>query len=222
MSKKMGLLGKKLGMTQVFTDTGERVAVTAVEAGPCLVMNRRTMERDGYAALQLGLGDKPMRLVTKPVMGALAKQSLKPKRFVREIRLEELPEGFEIGKEIPISDVFKVGDFIDVTGTSKGKGTQGVMKRYHFSGFRASHGTHEFFRHGGSIGCRLTPGRVHKGKRMGGRMGNVRRTVQNLRVVDILDDKHVILIGGAVPGGKNGYVVIRVATKRKAAAPAEG
>jgi large subunit ribosomal protein L3 len=214
MSNTMGLLGRKLGMTQVFTDTGERVAVTAIEAGPCVVMGTRTREAHGYTAVQLGFADKPLRTTTKPVLGALAKHNLKPKRFVREIRLDD-GTTFEIGKELGPADVFKVGDFVDVTGTSKGKGTQGVIKRYHFSGFHATHGTHEFFRHGGSIGCRLTPGRVHKGKRMGGHMGDARRTVQNLKVVQIVAERQLLLIEGAVPGGKNGYLIIRGAVKRR-------
>jgi large subunit ribosomal protein L3 len=218
MSKNMGLLGRKIGMTQVFSETGERISVTAVAAGPCVVLNKRTVERDGYVALQLGLDDKPLRLVSKPVMGALAKANLKPKRYVREIRLEDaaIADAVEVGAELPIADYFKPGDMVDVTGTTKGKGYQGVMKRHHMAGFRATHGTHEFFRHGGSIGCRLTPGRVHKGKHMSGHLGDVRRTVQNLKVVEIIPDKNVILIAGAIPGGKNGYVVVRAAAKRRA------
>ena len=220
MSKNMGLLGRKIGMTQIFTESGERVAVTAITAGPCVVMGKRTPERDGYTALQLGLDDKPMRLTSKPVLGTLAKANLKPKRFVRELRLTAAADKVDVGSELQISDYFKPGDLVDVTGTTKGKGTQGVMKRHHMAGFRASHGTHEFFRHGGSIGCRLTPGRVHKGKRMGGHMGDERRTVQNLKVVEVIAEKNVLLIAGAIPGGKNGYVIIRTAVKRRAEAQA--
>lgn len=220
MSKNMGLLGRKIGMTQVFTEAGERVAVTAVTAGPCVVMGKRTSEKDGYTALQLGLDDKPLRVTSKPVLGALAKANLKPKRFVRELRLAAAPDGVEVGAELQIADYFKPGDFVDVTGTTKGKGFQGVMKRHHMAGFRATHGTHEFFRHGGSVGCRLTPGRVHKGKRMGGHLGDDRRTVQNLKVVEVIAEKNMILIAGAIPGGKNGYVIIRTAVKRRPAAQA--
>ncbi len=220
MSKNMGLLGRKIGMTQVFTESGERVAVTAVAAGPCTVMGKRTSERDGYTALQLGLDDKPLRLTKKPVLGTLAKANLKPKRFVRELRLAAAPEGVEVGAELQIADFFKPGDFVDVTGTTKGKGFQGVMKRHHMSGFRATHGTHEFFRHGGSVGCRLTPGRVHKGKRMGGHQGDDKRTVQNLKVVEVIAEKNMILIAGAIPGGKNGYVIVRTAVKRRPEAQA--
>jgi large subunit ribosomal protein L3 len=221
MSKNMGLLGRKIGMTQVFTESGERVAVTAVAAGPCVVMGKRTTERDGYTALQIGLDDKPMRLTSKPVLGTLAKSNLKPKRFVKELRLAAgVDSKVDVGAELQISDYFKAGDFVDVTGTTKGKGTQGVMKRHHMAGFRATHGTHEFFRHGGSVGCRLTPGRVHRGKRMGGHMGDDKRTVQNLKVVEVIPEKNVLLIAGAIPGGKNGYVVIRTAVKRRAEAQA--
>ena len=216
-----GLLGRKIGMTQVFTESGERVPVTAVAAGPCVVQSKRTPERDGYTALQLGFDDKPLRLSSKPVLGALAKANLKPKRYVREIRLAAgAGDGVEVGAELQVADYFKPGDFVDVTGTTKGKGFQGVMKRHHMSGFRATHGTHEFFRHGGSVGCRLTPGRVHKGKRMGGHMGDVKRTVQNLKVVEVIAEKNVILISGAIPGGKNGYVIIRTAVKRRPQAQA--
>ncbi|HEY3354589.1 MAG TPA: 50S ribosomal protein L3 [Polyangia bacterium] len=212
----MGLIGRKIGMTQVFSETGERIAVTAVEAGPNVVMATRTPEKNGYAAIQLGFDDKPLRLATKPVLGALAKSELKPKRLVRELRLAASAVAeYQVGKELGVADVFKSGDWIDVTGTTKGKGTQGVMKRHHMAGFRATHGTHEFFRHGGSVGCRLTPGKVHKGKRMGGRMGNARRTTQNLRVVQVLAEKQILLIQGTVPGGKNGYVLIRGAVKQK-------
>ena len=216
MSKNMGLLGRKIGMTQVFSETGERISVTAVTAGPCVVLTKRTVEKDGYTALQLGLDDKPLRLVSKPVLGALAKANLKPKRFVKEIRLVDgAGADLEVGKELQIADYFKPGDYVDVTGTTKGKGYQGVMKRHNMAGFRATHGVHEFFRHGGSIGCRLTPGRVHKGKRMSSHMGDVRRTLQNAIIVEVLADQQVLLISGGIPGGKNGYVVIRTAVKRR-------
>jgi large subunit ribosomal protein L3 len=216
MSNNMGLIGRKLGMTQVFSETGERIPVTAIEAGPCVVMGTRTQEKHGYAAIQLGFADQPLRLATRPVLGALAKNELTPKRFVRELRLADgAVAEYQVGKELGVGDVFKPGDWVDVIGTTKGKGTQGVMKRYHFAGFRATHGTHEFFRHGGSVGCRLTPGRVHKGKRMGGHLGDVRRTVQNLRIVQVIPEKQILLVQGSVPGGKNGYVEIRGAVKAR-------
>jgi large subunit ribosomal protein L3 len=215
MSFRTGLLGKKLGMTQVFTATGDRAAVTAIHAGPCVVIDKLTPEKHGYAAVKIGYGEKPLRLTTKPELGAFTKAQVPPQRFVREIRVEAADLAkFEVGKTVPLSDVFQANTYVDVEGTSKGKGYQGVMKRHHMPGFRASHGTHEFFRHGGSVGCRLTPGRVHKGKRMSGHMGDDKCTVQNLVLVEIDNEQNLLLIGGSVPGARNGYVVVRNSKKR--------
>lgn len=214
---KIGLIGKKVGMTQIYRD-GNRVPVTAVLAGPCVVVGKREPEKHGYAALELGFSPKPARLVTRPEAGLFQKIGAEPTRVIRELRLlpEELGK-YEVGKMVSVGDVFKPGTCVDVIGVSKGKGFQGVMKRHHMSGFRNTHGTHEFFRHGGSIGCRLTPGRVHRGKRMGGHMGSDRCTVMSLEVVEIRPEENVILIKGSIPGGKNGYVVVRNATKREIA-----
>jgi large subunit ribosomal protein L3 len=212
---KMGLLGKKIGMTQIFTEDGNREPVTVIATGPCTVLEKRTPDQDGYAAIRLGMDDQKPSRVNRPDLGQFKKADTEPKRFVREIRLEaDAVDGFEIGQEIKVADVFAAGDVVDVTGTSRGKGFQGVMKRYHFRGFRATHGSHEFFRHGGSIGCRLTPGRVVKGKKMAGHMGSRRVTLQNLTVVGVREDDNVLLIRGGVPGGKNGYVIIRYARKK--------
>ncbi len=212
---RTGLIGKKLGMTQVFTATGDRAAVTAVHAGPCYVVDKLTTEKHGYAALKIGFGPKPLRVTKKPELGQFSKKGLEPLRFVREVRVSEQDlEKFEVGKAIAIGDVFRPMTYIDVTGTSKGKGFQGVLKRHHMPGFRATHGTHEFFRHGGSIGCRLTPGRVHKGKRMAGHMGDVKRTVQNVVLLEVDAEQNLLLIRGSVPGGKNGIVVIRNSKKK--------
>jgi large subunit ribosomal protein L3 len=222
---RTGLLGKKLGMTQIFTDKGDRAAVTAIHAGPCFVVDKITPEKHGYAALKIGFGPRhsnqgvAARRTGKPMLGVFTKKGLEPLRYVRELRVAPADlEKFEVGKPIALSDVFKPMSYIDVTGTSKGKGFQGVMKRHHMPGFRATHGTHEFFRHGGSIGCRLTPGRTHKGKRMGGHMGDVKRTVQNLVLMEIDAEQNVLLVRGSVPGGKNGFLVIRNA-KKKAGMP---
>ena len=215
MPYRTGVLGKKLGMTQVFTANGDRAAVTAIHAGPCVVIDKLTPEKHGYAAVKVGFAEKPMRLVKKPELGPFTKAGLKPQRFVRELRIEAADlDKFEVGKPVALDQVFKPMSYIDVEGTSKGKGFQGVMKRHHMPGFRASHGTHEFFRHGGSVGCRLTPGKVHKGKRMGGQMGNVKRTVQNLVLVEIDMAENVLLVRGSIPGARNGYVVIRNAKKK--------
>lgn len=213
MALRMGLLGKKVGMTQSFDNTGACVPVCVIETGPCVVLDVKTPQRDGYSAIQLGFDDKPERLTKRPQAGTFKRAKTSPKRFIREIRLEETSQ-FEIGQTLTVGQVFQPGDLVDATGTSKGKGFQGVMKRYHFGGFKASHGTHEYFRHGGSIGCRLTPGRVVKGKKMSGQMGNRRVTVQNIEVLEVIEDKNLLLLGGGVPGPPNGYLVVRQAAKR--------
>jgi large subunit ribosomal protein L3 len=179
------------------------------------VLDIKTEKRDGYSALQLGFDDKSERRTKRPEAGQFSRAQCAPKRFVREIRItpEEL-EQFQVGQELSVDQIFEEGEVIDVTGTTKGKGFQGVMRRHHFAGFRATHGTHEYFRHGGSIGCRLTPGRVHKGKKMAGHMGNRRRTVQNLRVIDVNAERNLLLVRGAVPGAPNGYLIIKKAVKR--------
>jgi large subunit ribosomal protein L3 len=220
---RTGLVGRKLGMTQVFTEQGDLRAVTAIHAGANVVVGKRTVEKDGYSAVRLGYAEKPLRLTNKPELGLFTKANLAPQRVVRELRLSPADlEKYEVGKPVALDQIFKVGTYVDVIGESKGKGYQGVMKRHHMPGFRATHGTHEFFRHGGSIGCRLTPGRVHKGKRMSGHMGDDRCTVQNLAVVQVLPEESVILVGGAVPGGKNGYLLIKNATKKTGAVKLRG
>ena len=216
MAQKIGLLGKKIGMTQVFADDGEAVAVTVIQTGPCHVIGIRTQERDGYTALVLGFDEKPVRLATKPEMGAV-KDGSKPQRFVRELRLpaDEIAK-YQVGQVLGPQDVFADDAVIDVEGTSKGKGYQGVMKRHHMAGFRNTHGTHEYFRHGGSIGCRLTPQRVHKGKRMAGHMGAEKVSIQNLQLLRIMPEDNVILVRGAIPGAANDYVVVTHAATRTA------
>ena len=227
MSKKhlrLGLMGRKLGMTTIFTDKGDRLGVTVVEVMPNIVVQRKTEETDGYCAIQVGVGHKRPKLVTKPLAGHFAKAGLQPEQFPRsthEVRLEAADvQKFQVGQEVPL-DFFAAGDIIDVQGVSKGKGFQGVIKRHHFSGFPATHGTHEFFRHSGSIGCRTDPGRVHKGKRMGGHMGSDNVTVQNLKIARIDADKRLVLLLGAVPGAKGDLVFLRDAIK-KAAKPIAG
>ena len=215
MAHKIGLLGKKIGMTQVFADDGEAVPVTVIQTGPCHVIGTRTQERDGYTALVLGFDEKPVRLANKPELGAVKDNGLKPQRFIKEIRLpaDELAK-FSVGQAVTASDVFAEGIALDVEGWSKGKGYQGVIKRHHMSGMTRAHGTHEYFRHGGSIGCRLTPQRVHKGKRMAGQMGNEKVSVQNLQLFKILAEENCILVRGAVPGAANEYVVVTTAATR--------
>ena len=214
MSFKMGLLARKLGMTQVFHEDGTALGCTVLQVGPCIVTAQRTPEKHGYAAVQLGFEARPLRMLGRPEAGALKKAGIEmAPRFLREVRVAP-PEvaKYEVGKMVKAEEVFKVGDVVDVVGITKGKGYQGVMKKHKMSGFRATHGTHEFFRHGGSVGCRLTPGRVHKGKRMPGLMGNVKCTSSDLVIVKVLDDG-VVLVKGAVPGGPNGLVLLKGSTK---------
>lgn len=220
MALNIGLLGKKIGMTQVFGNDGEAVPVTVIQAGPCHVVGTRTVERDGYSALVLGFDEKPTRLANKAQLGTV-KDGGKPQRFIREIRLDAKEvEKYQVGQVLGPKDVFTDGAPVDVEGWSKGKGFQGVIKKHHMKGMKNSHGTHEYFRHGGSIGCRLTPQRVHKGKRMSGHMGAERKTQQNLQLFRILADENVILVRGSIPGAANDYVVVtksatRTAYKRK-------
>ena len=206
-----GLLGEKLGMTQVFDENNRIVPVTVVKAGPCVVTQVRTPERDGYSALQLGFGAIDPRKVNKPEAGHFAKAGVTPRRHVVELRTEDAGD-YQVGQELTaevLSDVAKV----DVIGTSKGKGTAGVMKRHGFKGLGAGHGTHRKHRATGSIGGASTPGRVFKGVRMAGRMGNVTTTTLSLTVHAVDTEKGLVLIKGAVPGPRGGLLLVRSAVK---------
>jgi len=208
-----GILGRKVGMTQIFDDRGEVVPVTVIEAGPCFVAQVKTPERDGYAAVQLGFQEvKPKRL-TKPQLGHLRKNQLPPLGHLQEIRVSDVSQ-YEEGQKIRVS-VFDVGDRVDVTGISKGKGFAGVVKRHGFGGGPKTHGQSDRQRAPGSIGAGTTPGRVYKGMRMAGRMGNARVTVQNLQVVLVDPERNLIAIKGAVPGARNGLLVIEEARKTR-------
>jgi large subunit ribosomal protein L3 len=212
MSKqRKGVLGEKLGMTQVFDDEGRMVPVTVVQAGPCVVTRVRTPDSDGYSAVQLGYGQIDPRKVNKPLTGHYEKAGVTPRRHLVELRTDDASE-YELGQEITV-EVFEAGQRIDVTGRSKGKGTAGVMKRHGFKGLGASHGTQRKHRSPGSIGGCATPGRVFKGLRMAGRHGNARITVQNLTVHAIDTEKNLLLIKGAVPGPNGGLVLVRTAAK---------
>lgn len=209
MNPPGALLGRKLGMTQIFGPDGARVAVTVLEAGPCTVVRKRVPERDGYWALQLGFGTRKPQRVSKPVRGQFAHLGKGgPFAMVREVRLVG-DVGCEPGAELRVGDVFAPGDRVQVTGTSKGRGYSGVLKRHGFGGFPGSHGTHEYFRHGGSIGNRSFPGRVFKGKRMAGRYGGRRVTVTNLEVLAVRPEENLLVVRGAVPGPTRGLVLIR-------------
>ncbi|MEC7242667.1 MAG: 50S ribosomal protein L3 [Myxococcota bacterium] len=214
MNECPGLLGRKIGMTQLFTDEGKVLPVTVIEAGPCQVIQVMTEENGGYNAIQLGFGERKEKHTNKAQLGHYKKANLQPSKFVQEIRLSaEDVAKYEVGQSVTISDVFEEGEKLDVRGTSKGKGTAGVMKRHNFAGFIRTHGTHEFFRHGGSIGTRLTPGHVAKGTRMGGQMGNERVTVHNLELSKMDAEKNLLFVKGGVPGANGGYVVIRKGIK---------
>jgi large subunit ribosomal protein L3 len=207
-----GILGTKLGMTQVFDETGRVVPVTVVQAGPCVVTAVRTPDNDGYSAVQIGYGEINPRKVTKPVAGLFEKAGVTPRRYVAEIRTENASE-YTLGQELTADGLFAAGQHVDVTGKSKGKGTAGVMKRHGFKGLEASHGTQRKHRSPGSIGGCATPGRVFKGMRMSGRMGAARTTEQNLTVHAVDADKGLLLIKGAVPGPRGGLLVVRAAVR---------
>ena len=206
-----GILGEKLGMTQVFDANNRIVPVTVIKAGPCVVTQIRTEEKDGYTAVQLAYGQIDPRKVTKPLAGHFQAAGVTPRRHVIELRTSTT-EGYEIGQEFG-ADVFADGASVDVTGTTKGKGTAGVMKRHGFHGVSASHGSHRNHRKPGSIGGCSTPGRVFKGMRMAGRMGCDKQTTQSLRIVRVDVERGLLLIEGAVPGPKGGLVLVRTAVK---------
>jgi large subunit ribosomal protein L3 len=206
-----GILGEKLGMTQVFDANNRIIPVTVVKAGPCVVTQIRTEERDGYTAVQLAYGQIDPRKVTKPLSGHFQAAGVTPRRHVIELRTSST-EGYEVGQEFG-ADVFTDGASVDVTGTTKGKGTAGVMKRHGFHGVSSSHGSHRNHRKPGSIGGCSTPGRVFKGMRMAGRMGVDKQTTQGLRVVRVDAERGLLLIEGAVPGPKGGLVLVRTAVK---------
>jgi large subunit ribosomal protein L3 len=217
MGKQMkGLLGEKLGMTQVFDENNRIVPVTVVAAGPCVVTQVRSVDTDGYSAVQLGFGAIDPRRVNKPDTGHYAKAGVTPRRTLVELRTDDASE-YTLGQELTV-EVFEAGQRVDVTANSKGKGTAGVMKRHGFHGVGASHGAHRNHRKPGSIGGASTPGRVFKGMRMSGRMGNVRTTTQGLTVHAVDAERGLLLIKGAVPGPKGGVVLVRTAAKGTLAA----
>lgn len=211
-----GILGTKLGMTQLWDENNKVVPVTVIQAGPCVVTQVRTPEVDGYNAVQLGYGAVKAKKVTKPEAGHFSKADVTPRKHLVELRTADASE-FELGQELT-AEVFVGGDVVDVTGTSKGKGTAGVMKRHGFKGLRASHGVHRKHRSPGSIGGCATPGRVFKGLRMAGRMGNDKVTVQNLKIHAVDAERGLLLVRGAIPGNTGSLVVVRSAAKKGDAA----
>ena len=210
---KKGLIGKKLGMTHIYTETGAMVPVTAIEVGPCPVIALKTQSKDGYCAVQLGFGSRKAKNVSKAVLGNLAPAGLEttPPAIIREVRLDADPE-YQVGDKLG-ADLFAANEFVDVTGRTKGRGFAGVVRRWKFGGGRASHGG-AWERRTGSIGMCAAPGKVYKRRKMPGQMGNVNRTVQSLQVVQVRAEKNLLLVKGAIPGPTGGLVIIRNAVKK--------
>jgi large subunit ribosomal protein L3 len=211
MKRTLGIIARKVGMTQVFLEDGSVVPVTIVEASPCTVVQKKTKEKDGYNSLQLGFLPKKSERVNKPLSGHFKKAGVGPTYHLKEFRVEDVG-GYEPGQMVSLN-LFKPGDVVDVTGLSKGKGFTGVMKRHGFHGSPGSHGTHEYFRHGGSVGAHSFPAHVFKNMKMPGHHGNRRVTLQNIKVLDVKEDQNLILLKGGIPGSRHGLILIRSATK---------
>lgn len=207
-----GLIGKKIGMTQIFDEKGNMIPVTVIEAGPCAVVMKKTIENDGYEAVQVGYGDVKVTKLNKPMKGHFDKAGVAPKKVLKEFKLADA-SSVNVG-DILKADIFAAGDIVDVCGTSKGKGTAGAIKRWNFARLRESHGTGPVGRHAGSLGACSTPSRVYKGKKMAGHLGTERVTVQNLSVVKVDSENNLIAIKGSIPGPKGGIVVIADAVKK--------
>lgn len=215
MNTNPGVIGRKLGMTQVIEADGTVIPCTVVQAA-VTVVGKRTQEKDGYDALILGMDPRKEKHTNKPLAGFFKKQGVEPKRVLRELRCSaEYAAGFEVGQQIALDQVFEEGQYVDVQGISRGRGFSGVMRRHNFAGAGASHGAHEYKRHGGSIGTNMTPGRVLPGKRMAGQYGNERVSVLNQRIVKLIPEENLILVRGGIPGSKNRVVVVRGAVKKK-------
>ena len=207
-----GIIGKKIGMTQIFDEKGNVVPVTVIEAGPCVVVQKKTVENDGYAAVQVGFGDISVKNVTKPLKGHFEKSDVAPKRTLREFRFENC-DAYNVG-DIVKADTFAVGDRVDVVGTSKGKGYAGAIKRWNFQRLKESHGTGPVARHAGSLGACSSPSRVYKGMKCAGHLVAERVTVQNLDIVKIDAENNLIAVRGAVPGPRNGIVMLSESVKK--------
>jgi large subunit ribosomal protein L3 len=218
----MGIMATKVGMTQIFIEDGVRIPVTVLKVEPNVIVAKKTKEKDGYTALQLGYGQIREKLVNMPSKGHFKKANVEATRFLKEFRVSEKElDGYEIGAKIGLEFLEGILS-LDITGVSKGKGFAGVMKRHNFSGFPASHGTHEYFRHGGSIGMRAQPGKVLKGKRMAGHMGDEVVMAKNLRVIRIMAEEGLVLVRGAVPGSKNKVVELKASTRTPRLLPGVG
>ena len=214
MNQHPGVIGRKLGMTQVFGEDGTVTACTVVEAAS-IVVGKRTVEKDGYSALVIGIGERPEKKANQAQAAAFKKAGVTPKETVRELRCApEYVASFEVGQPLKIESVFEEGQLVDVQGITRGRGFTGVMRRHNFKGYRMTHGTHEYRRHGGSIGTRMTPGRVKLGMKMPGHYGSEQVSVLNQRVAKVLADQNLVLVAGAIPGARGSLVVVRGAIKR--------
>jgi large subunit ribosomal protein L3 len=217
MNKQPGIYGRKLGMTQVFTPDGSVERVTVIEAGPVTVVGKRTKEKDGYVALIVGLEERTPKHTSKPLAGTYKKANVTPKRVMRELRTsDEFVAKYEVGQVMKLDEIFEAGQLVDARSTTRGRGFTGVMRRWSFAGGVGSHGTHEYFRHGGSIGTNMTPGRTLPNLKMPGHYGDETVSVQNIRLVSIDVEKHLLLLQGGVPGAKNALVLVRRAVKARA------
>ncbi len=209
---KKAIIGKKIGMTQIFDENGKVIPVTVIEAGPCVVSQKKTMEKDGYEAMQIGFGEVKPYKVNKPLKGHFDRAGVAPKKFLREFKLDDM-SAYNLG-DIIKADIFEVGEAVDVTGTSKGKGYAGVIKRWNFRRLKETHGSGPVVRHGGSIGACSDPSRVFKGKKMAGHLGCERVTIQNLKIVKIDIEDNLIAVKGAVPGTNGSVVLLRDSIKK--------
>ena len=214
MNQNPGVIGRKLGSTQVYLPNGDLVAVSVIEAGPNVVVGHRTVEKDGYSALILGFGKRKAQRTTKPQAGQFKKAGVEPMQHVREFRMSpELVATFPVGQPVKLDQIFTEGQIIDVQGKTRGRGFQGVVRRWSFAGFVQTHGTHEYRRHGGSIGTNMTPGRTLPNIKMPGQYGNETVSVLNLKVARVDAEKHLLMIEGGIPGSRNALVTVRHGVK---------
>ncbi|AKT39345.1 50S ribosomal protein L3 [Chondromyces crocatus] len=214
MNQNPGIIGKKIGMTQIFTENGEVIRCTVVQAG-CVVVGKRTVEKDGYSALIVGLDERKEKHTSKPLAGYYKKTGVTPKRLLRELRCSpEHAAKFEVGGVLKVEDLFEAGQYVDAQGRTRGRGFSGVIRRWSMAGSVSSHGTHEYFRHGGSIGTNMTPGRTLPGLKMPGHYGDEKVTTHNLRLIKVIPEEQLILIEGGIPGPEGQYVTVRVAVKK--------
>jgi large subunit ribosomal protein L3 len=216
MNTQPGIYGRKLGCTQIFEADGSVLRVTVIEAGPVVVLGKRTIEKDGYVALVLGFEDRKEKHTSKPLAGYFKKTGSPAKRLVKELRCDAaFAAKWEVGQTLKLDEIFKPGELVDARGTTRGRGFTGVMRRWNFAGNVTTHGTHEYRRHGGSIGTNMTPGRTLPNLKMGGQYGNETMSVLNIRLARVDAEKHLLMLQGGIPGARNGMVLIRTAVKTK-------